>query len=126
MTEITLAAVIGLLVGIGATLGFTLKAPPAAPDKTSETQPEVIKQLTSLDIVEPLCTPEKMTDAKSLLLCRELTCLAFTRGIDSQTGGAQCEEISNITNKIIQMEHCTKQESPEKIEDCFDLFWRRQ
>ena len=129
MTEMIVAGLIGLAVGIGGTIGVSqLTKPDPIPlkDETSETQQEIIKQLTSLDIVEPLCNPETLKEAKDLLLCRELTCLQFTRGIDSQTGGSQCEEISNISNKIIQMEFCSEKEDAEERKDCIELFWRRQ
>tara|TARA_R110002012_G_scaffold173090_1_gene337877 strand:+ start:402 stop:791 length:390 start_codon:yes stop_codon:yes gene_type:complete len=129
MTEAIIAGVIGLVIGIGGTIGVSQLAKPAAippKDETAETQQEVIKQLTSLDLVEPLCKPENIKEAKELLLCRELTCLQFTRGIDAQTAGSQCEEISNISNKIIQMEFCAKKTTDEEKKNCMDLFWRRQ
>ena len=128
MTEAIIAGVIGLVVGIGGTVGIAHLSKPTAPlkDETSETQQEIIKQLTSLDIVEPLCNPDNLKSAQDVLLCRELTCLQFTRGIDTKTAGSQCEEISNISNKIIQMEFCEKKESPEDKKTCIELFWRRQ
>jgi hypothetical protein len=129
MSEIAIAGIIGLLIGVGSTIGIahiTKQPPPPLVDTTSETQQEVIKQLTSLELIEPLCKPEALTEAQDVLLCRELTCLQFTRGIDSQTSGSQCEEISNISNKIIQMEFCAKKEDPEEKKDCIELFWRRQ
>ena len=107
-------------------LGSKSGAPKVNEDKTSQTQQEIIKQLTDLDIVEKICIPEKESKESSLL-CRELTCLVYTRGIDSKTSGNQCEEISNIANSIKIIDYCIeKKESLEDVEKCFDVFYRRK
>ena len=59
------------------------------------------------------------------LLCRELTCLQFTRGMDSQTSGTQCEEISNIQNKIEIEKWCNQYQDESMKQDCIDIFWKR-
>lgn len=91
-------------------------------------EPKIIHQpaaqLTELDLVKPICKPsyiEKHGD----LLCRELTCLQFSRGIDSQTSGQQCESISNIANSIAVMQACTNDDTTAQ-QQCIDLFWRRK
>jgi len=113
----------GIILGGGAVALIGNKKAPTD-DKTSQTQQEVIKQLTDLDIIKDLCKPDKTTTAEGLLTCRELTCLVYSRGIDSQTSGKQCEEISNIQNSISMMEYC--KDRFEDITDCYDVFWRRK
>ena len=88
----------GLIVGAGGVVLINNNKP--TDDKTSQSQQEVIKQLTDLDVIKELCAPEIITDNENRLLCREMTCLVYSRGIDSQTSGATCEEISNIANTI--------------------------
>ena len=123
--EIGIALLVGLLVGVGSTVIGTKiqdKKPIVIEDKTSQVQQEVIKQLTDLDIVEKLCTPENVDKTENRLLCRELTCLVYSRGIDSKTGES-CEEIQNLANTVSLIDYCTKQEDSEK---CFEVFWKRK
>ena len=123
--EIGIALLVGLLVGVGSTVIGTKiqdKKPIVIEDKTSQVQQEVIKQLTDLDIVEKLCTPENVEKTQNRLLCRELTCLVYSRGIDSKTGES-CEEIQNLANTVSLIDYCTKQEDSEK---CFEVFWKRK
>jgi len=56
------------------------------------------------------------------LLCRELTCLVYSRGIDSKTGES-CEEIQNLANTVSLIDYCTKQTDVEK---CYEVFWKRK
>ena len=129
--EIGIALLIGVFVGAGSFfLGSKSKESPQL-DTTSETQQEIIKQLTDLDIVEKICSPnigkKDIPGSENNLLCRELTCLVYTRGIDSKTSGNQCEEISNIANSIKIIDYCIeKKESLEDMEKCFDVFYRRK
>lgn len=127
--EIGIAILIGGLLSAGSFfLGSQATKNKTPDDKTSETQQEIIKQLTDLDIVEKICTSKTSTEEKENdLLCRELTCLVYTRGIDSKTSGNQCEEISNIANSIKIIDYCIekKTELPD-IEKCFDVFYRRK
>jgi len=123
--EIGIALLVGLLVGVGSTvIGTQLdkKEPVVIEDKTSQVQQEVIKQLTDLDIVEKLCTPKNVEKTEDRLLCRELTCLVYSRGIDSKTGES-CEEIQNLANTVSLIDYCTKQEDTEK---CYEVFWKRK
>jgi len=123
--EIGIALLVGLLVGVGSTvIGTKLdkKEPVVIEDKTSQVQQEVIKQLTDLDIVEKLCTPKNVEKTEDRLLCRELTCLVYSRGIDSKTGES-CEEIQNLANTVSLIDYCTKQEDTEK---CYEVFWKRK
>tara|TARA_Y100001972_G_scaffold36904_1_gene45430 strand:+ start:767 stop:1153 length:387 start_codon:yes stop_codon:yes gene_type:complete len=117
-----IAFVIGAGSGAGITAAVIKKKSPEVivvePDKTSEKQQETILQLTDLELAKQICEKTGGT-----LLCREILCLQFSRGIDSQTAGKTCEEISNIHNSITIMEECEKREDPER---CLDIFWRRK
>ena len=122
MVEIILASLIGVLLGVGRTKALDNKKP-TIEDTTATKQQEVIKQLTDLDVIKEICNPEQTQTQKGLLLCREMTCLVYSRGIDSQTSGKQCEEISNIQNTITMIDYCNEQGEGTL---CADLFWRRK
>ena len=121
--EIALSIICGLLVGIIGTLGVQGIQDDAKDDTTAAAQQEVIKQLTSIDLIAPICSANYIKENGNLL-CRELACLQFTRGIDSKTAGQQCEQISNINNKLAIRKACEKMEDAKK-QACIDLFWRR-
>jgi hypothetical protein len=124
--EIFIAALIGLLVGIGGTVGITAATQPKdTKDETGLAQQEIVQQLTDLDITKPLCTP-KFIKENGDLLCRQITCLQFSRGTDSQTGGKQCEEISNIANTIAIEKWCNQHQDIAVKQDCIDLFFKRK
>ena len=135
MTDLILAGIVGLIVGIGATIGIGTQIKNSSPpgEQIAAEQQEVIKQLTNLDIVEKICAPEYLTkqreaepDIAPELLCRELSCLVFSRGIDSQTGGnGECESIGNISSSISIMEYCSTKPEDEQS-SCIDTFWRRK
>ena len=122
MVEIILAGLIGVLLGVGGAKALE-KRQPTIEDTTATKQQEVIKQLTDLDVIKEICAPEQTQTKEGLLLCREMTCLVYSRGIDSQTSGKQCEEISNIQNTISMIEYCNEQGDGTL---CTDLFWRRK
>ena len=126
MVELIVAAVLGVVIG-GGSMALILKPKkePAAPvEQIATQQQETIKQLTNLDLTFPICDPEYIKE-KGNLLCRELTCLQFSRGIDSKTGGQHCEQISNIANKIEILDLCATKESEEDKKECVEIFWRR-
>ena len=122
MVEIILAGLIGVLLGVGGAKALEKKQP-TIEDTTATKQQEVIKQLTDLDVIKEICNPEQTKTQEGLLLCREMTCLVYSRGIDSQTSGKQCEEISNIQNTMSMIEYCNEQGDGTL---CTDLFWRRK
>ena len=122
MVEIILAGLIGVLLGVGGAKALENKQP-TIEDTTATKQQEVIKQLTDLDVIKEICNPEQTKTQEGLLLCREMTCLVYSRGIDSQTSGKQCEEISNIQNTMSMIEYCNEQGDGSL---CTDLFWRRK
>ena len=117
-----LAFLIGGGVGFGISKATEKKEVPLViEDKTSEEQQLIIKQLTNLDLIIPLCSPVK--DEKQALIwgnedqelmCRYLACLQFSRGVDAKTGGnGECEKISNVLNKKAILEICEKRQTPE-------------
>ena len=127
MIELIALFVGGFAVGVAATVGITQQKKEAEKPiiiKQHEGTEEAIKQLTELDLTQPLCSPEYIKDNTDLL-CRELTCLQFSRGLDSQTFGAQCEAISNIANKIRIESWCNQYQDPGLKADCIELFWKR-
>ena len=124
MIELGLAGLIGLLVGVAGTL-FVNQPPKTQPtEKIAQVQQEVIQQLTDLDVIKEICNPEHTQTKEGMLLCREMTCLVYSRGIDSQTSGKQCEEISNISNTISMIEYCKEHTDAGSM--CYDIFHRRK
>jgi hypothetical protein len=124
MIEIALTAIIGILAGTAGTLFVLNHDKETLPDKTSETQQEIIHQLTDLDLIKEICKPENTKTKEGFLLCREMTCFVYSRGIDSETSGKQCEEISNISNTISMIEYCKEHTDAGSI--CYEIFYRRK
>ena len=83
MVEIILAAVIGIGLGIGGTVIVINQPQQDQTDEVAEAQQEVIKQLTDLDLIKEICAPEQTKSKEGFLLCREMTCFVYSRGIDS-------------------------------------------
>lgn len=77
------------------------------------TEPDLLKVPCSLDYIA----------TNGDLLCREMFCRMTTRGIDSKTSGGECEQISNIQNKLVILEECSK--LGEAYKQCVELFDRR-
>ena len=129
-----LAFILGGGIGFGISQATNKKdsSPQIIVDKTAEKQQDIIKELTNLDLILPICDPSKKekeesryTSTDQILLCRYLACLQFSRGIDSKTGGnGECEAISNILNKKAVLEICSKLEVEQK-KDCIEFFDRR-
>ena len=128
ITNYVIAVLSSLIVG-GAAGAFTVykitKEEDPAPivDTTSVQQQEVIKQLTDIDLQEEPCSKEFIEENDDTL-CRSMFCLMMTRGIDSQTSGSQCEEISNLANTKAMREDCLK--DPSTAEDCYRLYLQRK
>ena len=122
--EIILAALAGVFLGSTVVLGIQKgTAPPAPPQETiAKDQQEIIKQLTDLDMVQEICTKELTLENR--LLCRELTCHVYSRGIDSKT--TDCEEIQNISNTVSMDTWCNQYTEKEQKADCIELFSKRK
>jgi hypothetical protein len=128
-----LAFLIGGGVGFGISKATEKNDPIIIEDKTSQEQQLVIKQLTNLDLIIPLCSPHKEESKEIIwdssdqeLMCRYLACLQFSRGIDAKTGGnGECDKISNVLNKKAILKICKKEEDPTQRKECTDFFDRR-
>lgn len=124
LVEIGVSGILGLVIGILGTVAVGKVADKPVPTENHAGTEQAIAQLTELDLTKPICDPAYI-EKHGNLLCRELTCLQFTRGLDAQTSGAQCESISNIGNKIQIDSWCREHAKPEQYQDCVDLFWKR-
>lgn len=133
MVEIIVAAVVGLALGIGGTVGIQAASRPKDPlvvavggDEVAKGQTEVQKQLTNLDLVADICAPAFIVEQKQGdLLCREMFCRMQQRGIDAQTSQSDCNEIANISNTKSIQSACVDLEGDAK-EECTDLFFKRK
>ncbi len=133
-----LIGVIAFIIGGGVGFGISKATEKKEPvpiiikDETSQKQQEIIHQLTNLDLIMPLCSPDKTKDTESrwesedqAMLCRYLACLQFSRGVDAKTGGnGECEEISNVMNKKSIITICAN-EDEKKQKECIEIFDRR-
>ena len=131
MIELGIAVLVGILVGVGGTVGVqkaTKKTEPVVVavggDEVARGQVEVQKQLIDLDLLVVPCSKEYI-EAKDDLLCREMFCRMQQRGIDAQTSQQDCSEISNLANTKAIQGSCEKLEG-EVREACIDLFFKRK
>ena len=131
MIELGIAVLVGILVGVGGTVGVqkaTKKAEPVVVavggDEVARGQVEVQKELIDLDLLVVPCSKEYI-EAKDDLLCREMFCRMQQRGIDAQTSQQDCSEISNLANTKAIQGSCEKLEG-EAREACIDLFFKRK
>ena len=123
---------IGLIAGIAATTSIWVVAerreqPPEQVDvEAVVTQVMSLhapsENLTEPDLLKVPCSSE-FIEQNTDLLCREMFCRMTTRGVDSKTSGGECEQISNIQNKSVILEECSK--LGEGYKKCVDLFDRR-
>mgnify|MGYP003137145071 FL=1 len=123
---------IGLIAGIAATTSIWVVAerreqPPEQVDvEAVVTQVMSLhkpsENLTEPDLLKVPCSSE-FIEQNTDLLCREMFCRMTTRGVDSKTSGGECEQISNIQNKSVILEECSK--LGEGYKQCVDLFDRR-
>ena len=122
--EIILAALAGIFFGSTVILGIQAgtKKKEEPQEQVAKEQQEIIKQLTDLDMVEQICKKELTIENR--LLCRELTCHVYSRGIDSKT--TDCEEIQNIANTISMDTWCNQYTDLEMKKDCIELFSKRK
>ena len=92
-------------------------------DQVAKGQQEVIKQLTSLDLLLEPCSSVYIKEQGNLL-CREMYCRVMTRGIDAKTSGSECEEISNVSNSLIIINHC--ESFLDEKEECYKKYRERK
>lgn len=138
MESIIIAALVGIIVGGGASAGVavavsnskesviaeaaTVAGTKAARDVVQDlTRPA--NNLTEPDLLTVACSEEYL-EKKNDLLCREMFCRMQTRGIDAKTSQIECEAISNVMNKKEMMETCDSM--PEiRRKECYQLFDER-
>lgn len=135
MTSLIIAAVVGLVVGIGGTIGIQQATKPkeetkplvvaVGGDEVAQGQVEVQKELIDLDLLVEPCSKEFIQEQKDSLLCREMFCRMQQRGIDAQTSQTDCESISNIANTKTIQDACKDLEGDE-LTACTELFFRRK
>ena len=135
MTSLIIAAVVGLVVGIGGTIGIQQATKPkeetkplvvaVGGDEVAKGQTEVQKKLVDLDLLVEPCSKEFIKDQKDSLLCREMFCRMQQRGIDAQTSQTDCESISNIANTKAIKDAC-KDLKDDALTACTELFFRRK
>ena len=116
----------GLAAGIGGTVLILKSKQPAPPvvvrEVVAEKQQDVVLQLTDLDLIRPICSPEYIS-TNTDLLCREMFCRQMQRGTD-KASDLDCESIGNISNKTSIISYCDKV-SPDDRKGCVELFDRR-
>ena len=113
--------------------GVLLLKPDPVPDPVvvvpdnavAEAQQQVIVQLTDLDLAAEACSSDFLATYGNGL-CREMWCRMQSRGIDAQTSGSECEEISNLNNTISILQTCAIVETPEQLAECYQLFRERK
>lgn len=98
-------------------------APIVVSDQVAKGQQEVIKQLTDLDLLIEPCSSVYIKEQGNLL-CREMYCRVMTRGIDAKTSGSECEEIANVANSQIIIDHC--ESFLESKEECYEKYRERK
>src|SRR5210317_1133511 len=84
---------------------------------------DVAKQLTNLDLLVEPCSAEYIKENGDLL-CREMYCRVMQRGVEAKTSGAECEDISNVANSQIIINHC--ESFLEKKEECYEKYRERK
>ena len=131
ITSYAIIAVSAFLIGGVSTYGVMNKrqkqqkqiTPVVVSDVVAKEQQEVIKQLTNLDLLVEPCESTYIKDHGDLL-CREMYCRVMSRGIDSQTAGQECEQISNVANSKLIIDHCEKFINDQ--EECYEKYRERK
>jgi hypothetical protein len=138
METIIIAALVGIIVGGGASAGVavavssskekviaeaaTVAGAQAAKDVVQDlTRPA--NNLTEPDLLAVACSAEYL-EKNNDLLCREMFCKMQTRGMDAKTSQIECEAISNVMNKKEMMETCDSMTDLRRKE-CYQLFDER-
>ena len=128
MTTYIIISLASLLIGGGSTLLIVKKKSeqdqPVQIEQVATEQQKIIKQLTDTDLLVVPCSQEFIEKNQSDLLCREMFCRMMTRGIDAQTSGGECEEISNLANSLSIISSC--EELGDRKEECYEIYFRRK
>ena len=120
----------GAILGGATTLIITKKknepvSQPAEPIIIQPVDPvgDVAKQLTNLDLLVEPCSAEYIKENGDLL-CREMYCRVMGRGVEAKTSGAECEEIANVANSQIIINHC--ESFLDGSEECYEKYRERK
>tara|TARA_R110002020_G_scaffold196399_5_gene397399 strand:+ start:1019 stop:1435 length:417 start_codon:yes stop_codon:yes gene_type:complete len=120
----------GIIVGGVSTLVITKKkeepvSQPVQPIivQASDQVSDVAKQLTNLDLLVEPCSAEYIKENGDLL-CREMYCRVMQRGVEAKTSGVECEEISNVANSQIIINHC--EAFLDGSEECYEKYRERK
>ena len=123
MNEMIIAGIVGLVVGIGGTIGIQQAAKPKEEPIAVVISDPVAKELGRLDVVQPICTPE-FIKSNGDGLCKLLMCMTQTNSATVEISGQMCDNISNVENKKAILEYCS-QFHDEEYTKCVDVFFRR-
>ena len=128
LTAYILIGLGGLAVGSLTTIAITkdkTESQPVSPIIIEPVDPvsDVAKQLTNLDLLVEPCSAEYIKENGDLL-CREMYCRVMQRGVEAKTSGAECEEIANVANSQIIIDHC--ESFLEKKEECYEKYRERK
>ena len=120
----------GAILGGATTLIITKKqnepvSQPVSPIIVEPVDPvsDVAKQLTNLDLLVEPCSAEYIKENGDLL-CREMYCRVMQRGVEAKTSGAECEEIANVANSQIIINHC--ETFIDDKEECYEKYRERK
>ena len=120
----------GLILGGATTLVITKKkeqpvSQPVEPIIIEPSDPvgDVAKQLTNLDLLIEPCSAEYIKENGDLL-CREMYCRVMQRGVEAKTSGAECEEIANVANSKVIINHC--ETFIDGSEECYEKYRERK
>ena len=113
------------VLSLGAGAGVTAAVMAGGKDGSAQTQAETAKQLSNLDILEPLCSVGYMKN-KGPDLCREMYCWAQTNSTTGEASGIACEAISNINNTVSIRALCEAEADEARKAGCYTLFRERK
>ena len=128
LTAYILIGLGGLVVGSLTTIAITkdrTESQPVSPIIVEPVDPvsDVAKQLTNLDLLVEPCSAEYIIENNDLL-CREMYCRVMQRGVEAKTSGAECEEIANVANSQIIINHC--ETFIDEKEECYEKYRERK
>ena len=123
MNELIITGIVGLIIGIGGTIGIQQATKPKPLPIPIVIADPVAKELGRLDVVEPICQPAFIA-SQGDGLCKLLMCMTQTNSATGEVSGQMCDNISNVENKKALLEYCSQFEEAQK-EKCIDVFFRR-
>lgn len=126
MVGITIAALVGIIVGGGTVFGIMHKKSNTQPtiDTTAVGQAEAVTSLSNLDIVQSVCTPDYIKE-RGDGLCREMYCLAQANSTTGAANEKTCDAVSNVNNSLVIINTCLKLDGQARL-DCLTVFRERK